>query len=99
MGSNKSRKYEAVFIYQVGEDKFTSGKTEVSEELGKAGIKVLKEDDMGERTLAYSIKNQGRGHYMRYDVETEPDKIKPLDKSLKLKPEILKYVFFRKEDR
>ncbi len=91
------RKYEAVFIFQAGADSFTAGKEQVSKEFENSGIKVLEEEDMGERVLAYEIKKANRGHYIRYELETNPDRLQPIEKSLKLKTEILKFVFFRKD--
>ena len=91
------RKYDAVFIFQTGADNLTAGKEQVSAELAKADIKVVGEQDLGERDLAYEIKKASRGHYVRYDVEANPESIQPVEKALKLKSEILKFVFFRKE--
>ena len=94
---NTSRIYEAVFIYRIGEGSLSQGKTHVTTEFQNIGLKVLNENDMGERSLAYEIKKNDRGHYIRYDVEASPDMIQQAERALKLKPEILKYIFFRKE--
>jgi small subunit ribosomal protein S6 len=91
------RKYEAIFIFQAGADNLTAGKEQVGKEFENSGIKVLEEEDMGERVLAYEIKKASRGHYIRYELEANPDQLQPIDKSLKLKTEILKFVFFRKD--
>jgi len=91
------RKYDAVFIFQTGADKVTAAKEQVSGELTKADIKVVEEQDLGEKDLAYDIKKANRGHYVRYEVEATPETIQPVQKALKLRSEILKFVFFRKE--
>ncbi len=93
-----TRNYEAVFIYQIGEGSLSEGKTFVTSEFQNNGLKVLHENDMGERNLAYEIKKNERGHYIRYDLEASSDLIQQIDRSLKLRPEILKYIFFRKEN-
>ena len=92
-----ARNYEAVFIYRIGEGSLSEGKSHVATEFQNNGLSVVNENDMGERTLAYEIKKNERGHYIRYDLEASPDSIKQVDRSLKLRPEILKYMFFRKE--
>lgn len=91
------RKYDAVFIYPTDKDKMSACTEQIKAEFEKAGISIANEEDMGERRLAYPVKKHDRGHYFRYDIEAEPDTLKPLDKTLRLKSEILKYVFFKKE--
>jgi len=91
------RKYDAVFIFQTGDENLAAAREQVSGELTKAEIKVVEEQDLGERDLAYEIRKANRGHYVRYEVEATPESIQPVQKALKLRPEILKFVFFRKE--
>jgi len=88
------RKYEAIFIFQPEDSLFTKGKEIVTSEFEKAGIKVSKEEDMGNRELAYEIKDQQRGHYMFYVLDAEPESLNPLRKSMKLKNEVLKHMIF-----
>ncbi|MBA7538859.1 30S ribosomal protein S6 [subsurface metagenome] len=92
------RKYEAIFIFQPEDSLFTKGKEIVTSEFEKAGIKVSKEEDMGNRELAYGIKDQQRGHYMFYALDAEPESLNPLRKSLKLKTEVLKNMIFRGDE-
>ena len=95
----QKNQYNAVFILRVGDENFAAAKQNVAEEFKNAGVTVLEERDMGERTLAYEIKKAERGHYLRYNIETEPQTIQPIEKNLKLRPEILKYVFFKKSEK
>jgi small subunit ribosomal protein S6 len=97
MSPAAARQYEAVFIYQIGDENVSIAKTFVTDEFKGSSVKILKEQDLGEKTLAYEIKKNDRGHYICYDIEAEPETIKSLEKALKLKPEILKFVFFRKK--
>ena len=69
------RPYEATFIFQTNPDALESGKQAVSEILTKASIKTTSEDDIGERKLAYKINKQESGHYILYEIESEPSKI------------------------
>ncbi|MBN2735509.1 MAG: 30S ribosomal protein S6 [Spirochaetales bacterium] len=91
-------KYEAIVIFRPEEDQFTKGKEIVKEDFKTFEIKVLNEEDMGARDLAYVIKHSSKGRYINYHIEANPAKIKPLDASLKLKSEILKFVFFREDN-
>ncbi len=91
------RKYEAVVIFNIEEGNFERGKEILKEQLTKAGVNLLKEEDMGERNLAYEIKKHDRGHYYLYEFESSPEKIKEIEKSLKLKTEVLKMLIVRKD--
>ena len=91
------RTYEAVIIYRAESEKFGPAKEWVGSEFRNSEIKILKENDIGDRNLAYPIKKEERGHYIQYDLEAKPEILKKIDKDFKLKPDILKYIFFRKE--
>ncbi len=91
------RVYEAVFIFQAEEEPFTEARNFVKGELDKAGIQILKEEDMGNRNLAYEIRRKSQGRYFFYELQAESDQINSIDRSLKLKSEILKYLVVRKE--
>ena len=91
-----TRKYEFVALFQAGEDALKNGKDAVATEFGNAKISVLNEQDMGEKILGYEIADQDRGHYYFYEIETEPNSINPISRILKLKPEIMKFLFVKK---
>jgi small subunit ribosomal protein S6 len=91
------RVYEAVLIFRTDSDLLAGGR-EFVKSLFSGGCKVLKEEDMGDRLLAYQVKKSKRGFYVYYELEAEPETIHTLDKALKLRSEILKYLFIRKEE-
>jgi small subunit ribosomal protein S6 len=90
------RKYEATFIFEPEEEVFKASKETVTKEMEKAGAKLLSTTDMGERELAYEIKKKSNGHYVLFEIETNPENLKPLDKVFKLQAGILKYLFVKK---
>lgn len=92
------RTYEVVFIFRHENDSFTKGLEFVRNELKSNGANILKEEDMGERTLAYPIKKQDRGHYVLFNTEFAPEKVAEVDKIFKLQTEILKFLFIVQED-
>jgi len=92
------RKYEAIFIFRPEEDVFAKGKTEVISEFKNAGISILQEIDMGLRDLAYDIKKMPQGRYINFEIESGPEKLQPLNRLFKIKNEILKFVFFKKDE-
>jgi small subunit ribosomal protein S6 len=91
------RQYEATFIFTPEDELFNETKAAVTKELENAGVKFLSTTDMGERELAYEIKKKRSGHYLLFTIEADPESLKPLDKTLKLKAGILKYLFIKKE--
>jgi len=92
-----ARDYEAVFIYETREEKVGTTKNFVAETLTGSQIKILKEEDLGERSLAYEIKKNDRGHYYHYELQSEPQALSTVEGTFKLRPEILKFVFYRKD--
>ena len=91
--------YDAVFIYPSGADKLAAGKDAVAQEFANAGVKVLAEEDMAERDLAYHIQGSDRGHYILYNVEAPDEAIGTLHRVLRIKPGILRFQFYRQDPR
>jgi small subunit ribosomal protein S6 len=89
--------YEAVVIFSSDESQHQGGREFVKKEFESAGITIKKEEDMGDRLLAYPVRKHDRGHYILYVIESAPDPLKSLSKALKLRPEILKFLFVRQD--
>ncbi len=90
--------YEVVVIFLSDENKLREGREIVKKEFEAAGVTVAKEEDMGDRLLAYPVGKNDRGHYMAYTIQCGADPLKNLSKTFKLKPEILKFLFTRKDE-
>ncbi len=91
-----TRKYEFVAIFQPTEEGVTNGKDAIASQFGDSQITITEEQDMGEKVLAYEIADQDRGHYYLYEIEADPNAITPISQSLKLKSEVLKFLFVKK---
>ena len=91
------RNYEAVLVFKPESELLAEGREFVKGLFIDNGCNVVKEEEMGERKLAYEIKKNSRGFYFLYEIESEPENIQTFDKALKLRGEILKYLFVRKE--
>jgi small subunit ribosomal protein S6 len=89
--------YEAVVIFSSDESQYQGGREFIKKELEGAGITIKKEEDMGDRLLAYQVRKNDRGHYVLYLIESAPEPLKALTKALKLRTEILKFLFVRKD--
>ena len=90
--------YEAVVIFTSDEFQHQAGREFLRKEFESAGIAIKKEEDMGDRLLAYPVRKNDRGHYILYVIESPPEPLKTLTKTLKLRPEILKYLFVRQDN-
>lgn len=89
------RSYELVTIFPTEEELFRLGKESVAAELVKQGAQNVKEEDMGDRPLAYLIQKRARGHYILFTMEFPGDKVDATEKIFKLNPNILRYMFVR----
>ena len=90
------RNYEAVLIFKPEGELLAQGREFVKGLFADNGCNVINEEEMGERDLAYEIKKNDKGFYICYQFESEPENIQAFDKALKLRGEILKYLFIRK---
>jgi len=90
--------YEAVVIFASDESQHQAGREFLKKEFEGAGIAIKKDEDMGDRLLAYPVRKNDRGRYVLYVIESAPEPLKALNKALKLRPEILKYLFVRQDN-
>jgi small subunit ribosomal protein S6 len=59
------------------------------------GGKIIKEKNLGNKKLAYPIKQVYRGFYILLNLELDSEKIEKLNKELKLTPEVLRHLITR----
>jgi small subunit ribosomal protein S6 len=90
--------YEAVVIFTSDAAPFQEGREFLKKEFESVGITLTKEEDMGDRLLAYPVRKNDRGHYVLYTIQSTPEPLKTLSRTLKLRPEILKHLFVRKDE-
>ena len=60
--------------------------------------KIEKEEDWGEKSLSYTIKNVGRAHFYNYVVAMEKPAVLELKKKLNFNEKILRYLLLIIED-
>lgn len=91
--------YELVYILtpKFSEDEFKSKAKEILDLLKKAEAEVAKEDFWGKKELAYPIKHFEEGWYVLCEFSSEPERIKEIDKTLKLQEEIIRFLIVKKE--
>ena len=93
-------KYEIMFIVRADIDEKTVKDTEKAFEkiLTVMKSKVVNTKDMGQRKLAYPIKDQVRGFYYILNVEASSEAVKEFDRKAKIDNNILRHLIIREEE-
>ncbi|MGB9686646.1 MAG: 30S ribosomal protein S6 [Rectinema subterraneum] len=92
------RQYELVTVLNSEEDQFKAGKQAVADLLAQFKAIDVKEEDMGDRPLAYPVKKKMRAHYVLYRMSIDPASIVALERAIMLSPAILKHLVVKVED-
>lgn len=95
------RKYEIMFIVKPTLSEEETKKT--IENFGKIltdnDAKIVDKKDMGQRELAYEIKNFKSGYYFVYEIEANDDKaIKEFDRLSFISNDIVRHLITKLED-
>ena len=93
-------KYEIMFIVRADIEEKTVKDTEKAFEkiLTDMKSKVVNTKDMGQRKLAYPIKDQVRGFYYILNVEASSEAVKEFDRKAKIDNNILRHLIIREEE-
>ena len=95
------RHYEIMFIVRptLGEDEVKNVVKTFSEIITKNGSKVTDEQNMGQRELAYEIKDFKSGYYFVFQVEANDDKaIREFDRLALINKDINRHLITKIED-
>jgi small subunit ribosomal protein S6 len=91
------RTYEAMCVFRPEDEVFNRGKDEIRNELKALSATVVREEDMGQRQLAYPIDGQVQGHYFYFVVEMDPDEAAKTEEQMKHKETLLRFMLVRQE--
>ena len=95
------RNYEIMFIVRptLSEDEVKKVVKDFSDIITKNGGKVTKEENMGQRELAYEIKDFKSGYYFVFEVEAKDDKaIKEFDRLALINNDIIRHLITKVEE-
>ena len=95
------RHYEIIFIVRptLGEDEVKKVVKSFSKIITDNGSKVTDEQSMGQRELAYEIKDFKSGYYFVFEVESKDDKaIKEFDRLALINKDIIRHLITKVED-
>lgn len=89
--------YEAVVIFTSDENPYREAREAVKKDFETAGITITKEEDLGEKLLAYQVGAHDRGRYVLYTIEGSAEALKTASRTLKLRAEVLKHLITRQD--
>ncbi len=92
------RNYEAVCVFRTDEDNFPKGQEAIKAHLADLGATFIKEEDMGQRALAYSIKKQVQGHYYVYYVQMDPQQAHQVEDKVRHQEQLLRFLMVRRDE-
>ena len=87
-------KYELVVIYPASENELGAEK-QISEKCKKRSLKVVEVDKWGTKTMAYEIKKQSRGYYLKLKLEGSSESAQLLEKDLQMDDKMLRFLLIR----
>ncbi|KKT40160.1 MAG: 30S ribosomal protein S6 [Candidatus Collierbacteria bacterium GW2011_GWA2_46_26] len=87
-------KYELVVIYPSSENDLGADK-QIAEKCKKRALKVISVDKWGTKTMAYEIKKQSRGYYLKLTIEGTSEAAQLLEKDLQMDDKMLRFLLIR----
>jgi small subunit ribosomal protein S6 len=90
------RGYEYLFIFDPQEENTKKAIQDVKDHYEGMGARVLKEEDMGKRRLAYEIDGKTDGFYYITRIEVDDlTKLQDFEKDLKLNQNVIRFMRVR----
>lgn len=88
------RRYETIFVLRpdLGEEQLRQSINRVETVVANGGGELIETDKWGLRELAYDIKRERRGHYIRLDYVAPGQTMNEVERNLKLMDEVLRYL-------
>lgn len=95
------KNYEAMFIFSptLNEEKLQEEIKNIEKTIKTNGKGEVKFDNLGKKTLAYSIKKFNEAVYVNYKFSAQPLAISKIKEALKHKDSILRFIIFVKGKR
>jgi len=92
--------YETVFVVPstLAEEERSRSVKEIEKMISKSGGKVTSSEDLGEKRLAYKIKNHDRAYYHLIKFDSSPDFVEGLKRHFKIEERFIRSMVVREED-
>jgi len=91
--------YELLYIIpaQYTDEEIGGTVEKVTKILEDTGVKITRNENLGKLKLAYPIKHVRHGFYVLVEFEADAEKIRRLERELRLMPEVLRHQTIRLE--
>ena len=89
--------YEFTVIFDADEEKTKSGLELVKNTFARFDVVVEKEEDLGVKTLAYTIRKQEKGHYVYFELKADTSVLLQMNNIFQLSTLVLKFLFVNPE--
>ena len=91
-----TRKYEIMCVFEPQDEAFKTGLEAVKKEMDTLGATIEKEEDMGVREIAGTIKKHTHAHYLYFIATLLPENGKKIDKAVSLIPSLLRTLVIKR---
>lgn len=88
--------YDLTLLFSIRDNNYKVGHEEIRESVQGLPAKITKEEDMGERSLAYPVAKQEYGHYLFWELEMERQHVETLKEKLQSHDKVLKFLIVKK---
>ena len=88
--------YELTLLFGIRDDHYQTGNEAIRKILEKLDGKIAKEEDMGERPLAYPVQKQEHGHYLFWMVKLPVERVAELKTAIQEHISVLKFLLLKK---
>jgi small subunit ribosomal protein S6 len=90
------KQYEFIYILDPQEETAKKTIEDVKEHYKRIGARVLKEDELGKRRLAFEVRKKTDGFYYLTQIEIDDvAKLRDFERELKLNPNIIRFMKVR----
>ena len=87
------RTYEYLYIFDPQEENVAKTIEEIKKDYEKIGVRLIKEEEMGKRRLAYEIDKKTDGFYYLTHIEVDDfTKMQEFEKDLTLNPIVIRFM-------
>jgi small subunit ribosomal protein S6 len=87
------RTYEYLYIFDPQEENVAKTIEEIKKDYEKLGVRLIKEEEMGKRRLAYEIDKKTDGFYYLTQIEVDDfTKMQEFEKDLTLNPIVIRFM-------
>ncbi len=92
--------YETVFVVRqdVAQTQVEALGTQFSDLIATMGGQVPKKEYWGLRQLAYRMKKNRKAHYMLMNIESPPDAVKEMERTMSINEDVLRYLTIRVDE-